>query len=137
MPSIDKGDECFDGAVNAARGAKTLSDQRDWYILGEDQEIDGAPYIEVAVGECGTRAFQSIAHVQAKFDSDADGDEYTIDTEVEARARLIAAAPDLYAALQALIDYSRHLRGVPVWEQANAALSKASPNPNSNAKAEG
>ena len=49
--------------------------------------------------------------------------------EVEANAHLIAAAPDMYEALERLVDYLNYL-GVPEdcedqYEEANKALAKA------------
>ena len=51
-----------------------------------------------------------------------------LDAQAEANAHLIAAAPDLYAALEAIISWDHQLDGPYAWEaleQAKAALAKA------------
>ena len=49
------------------------------------------------------------------------------DNVVEANARLIAAAPDLLAALNALAAWADHMGGwdSPAWEQAEESIAKA------------
>lgn len=74
-----------------------------WYVLGDDIGFDDVPFIEVAMGECGTPSFDSIAYVQADFYSEAD-DEWEITERTRSRARLIASAPDLLAALIGMAD---------------------------------
>lgn len=51
-----------------------------------------------------------------------------VDWPLEANAHLIAAAPDLYAALERTLSYLTSYpgnSGINAWEQARAALSKA------------
>lgn len=47
------------------------------------------------------------------------------DQKSEANAHLIAAAPDLYAALHALVWDGPAVDDSPLWEAARAALAKA------------
>jgi hypothetical protein len=73
-----------------------------WWIVGEDFGVDQIPYIEVSAGEMGTHSYESVAYVQPAFveDDEISDDEWVINAEVEANATLIAAAPDLFKALE-------------------------------------
>lgn len=55
------------------------------------------------------------------------GEVYGLGRTPDANARLIAAAPDLLAALNALAAWADHMGGwdSPAWEQAEAAIAKA------------
>jgi len=88
-----------------------------WEVLGEDEGLDRVPYIEVTVGECGTKTFKPIAHIQPTFDG---CDDWLITDEDQANAHLIAAAPDL---LEALIDARNN--GLIYWEPITSRGSAA------------
>lgn len=61
--------------------------------------------------------------VLAQFDGDGDGADETD----EANALLIAASPDLLAALQSVMDEWRDGYGLKCAEQCRAAILKATP----------
>lgn len=71
-----------------------------WYVLGDDEK-DDAPFIEIAAGKLGDESHQSIAYVQAEFTKD---DTFVLTDAVRDHARLIAAAPELLAALKGASD---------------------------------
>jgi hypothetical protein len=67
-----------------------------WFCGDEDEDTAGVEYIDVHAGSYGDRSYTTIAHVQAPWAGD---DWQALDNATRANARLIAAAPDLYDAL--------------------------------------
>ncbi|MTJ81767.1 MAG: hypothetical protein F8N37_12215 [Telmatospirillum sp.] len=100
-----------------------------WCITGEDEYASGCPFVEISSGEDGTSLF----HVTAWAVADVDRG---ITDEDRANARLIAAAPEMLAALELALEYwaleywahrqQRYKNRLPVWVQtARAAIAKA------------
>ena len=72
----------------------------------------------------GSAADSSIAKIEA-YDHEDGGPEHLCETDY-ANARLIAAAPELYAALQGMVSaYGNELATCPYTRRARAALAKA------------
>jgi hypothetical protein len=113
-----------------------------WRVDGDDEGCDGVPYIEIATGESST--YHVIAHVQPTFKQGQtlSDDDWSLEASDEANAHLIAAAPELYDALEkALAALDADVEGAPLdnregrlaqaWlrgifgESARAALRKA------------
>lgn len=67
-----------------------------WSVGDEDEGFDGVAYVEVHAGRYMDASFRSVARIQADFINDAF---QTIGLADWANARLIAAAPELLAAL--------------------------------------
>ena len=81
-----------------------------WYILGEDEIHDGYPTIEIAYGNCPSHEFESIAYLSP--DSKNNHEEFYLSEKTKANAQLIAAAPELLEALEAMMAIVSESRGV-------------------------
>ena len=73
-----------------------------WYIMSEDASFGDIPFIDVSRGESGTPSCKAICEVQSTLDDDND---FVLTPEDWANARLIAAAPELLAALKDLMCF--------------------------------
>lgn len=97
-----------------------------WHYGDEDESVVGVHYVDVHAGEYCTASYRCTASVEGPF---VDGEFGPLDEETRANARLIAAAPELYEALEALV---KEANGFELWqrpygtlEPAMAALAKA------------
>lgn len=72
--------------MKAREIAGRASDGR-WWILGEDEGPDRVPYLEISSGECGTKDFVSICHVQPDMNED---NEFVLTEANHATAAFIA-----------------------------------------------
>ena len=92
-----------------------------WYDAGDRDEWDSCPMI------AGSEEYDlAVVHwdgFKQKYWKSADGKQ----SEIESNAHLIASAPDLYDALQAMVDYCNAECGSKIYpgHQANQALAKA------------
>lgn len=92
-----------------------------WRIIGEDAHSGEIPYIDVG-GELGNGGTFAVACVEADLDDD---EEFVLTKEAWARARLIAAAPDLLRAAQAAREQILRMGGDGHASGLDAALAKA------------
>ena len=74
-----------------------------WFYGDEDEAIVGVEYVQVHAGQYGEPSFRSVASVEAAFNPET-GRWHPLDDETRANANLIAAAPKMYEALDALLD---------------------------------
>ena len=100
-----------------------------WHIAGDDEIIEEVPVIEISTGKNGVD-YKPIAYVNSDLHG---GDVFLLTDEEYATAHLIAAAPDMYEALEGLLEIyteghrreftpgDRKVRA----DRARAALSKA------------
>jgi len=94
-----------------------------WYILCEDECPEDIPIIEIAFGECPSKEFKSIAHVQPSVGA---GDDFHLGEEDRANARLIAAAPELLEALEYQVECMRGGGDLQTFlHMRDAAIAKA------------
>jgi hypothetical protein len=68
-----------------------------WLHQGDDEDAGGLPVILIESVE------SAICEVRAN-DEGADEDDYVLGEQTNANAHLIAAAPDMYAALEMIAD---------------------------------
>lgn len=96
-----------------------------WFCGDEDEDIAGVQYVDVHAGTYGDPSYRSVAHVEAGFDDDF----LPLDEETHANAHLIAAAPELLEALQALAAFvdetCAYVDANPLLDAARAAIAKA------------
>lgn len=105
-----------------------------WADWGDDEIGLGIPVTEIGSGELGTPDCKQIAYVHPTLDDE----DFVLTEEDRANARLIKAAPDLLAALEAAYHLMAKVeasavcatlydgRPVELWcKQAHAAIAKA------------
>lgn len=103
----------------------------EWTIADDDGVQ--VPFIPIYAGSIGEPTYKDICKVACSLDGD---DEFVISEEDRANARLIAAAPDMLEALEALLAHYIVIadsgdcgfwepRKEPVVIAAQAAISKA------------
>lgn len=97
-----------------------------WHVLGQDERDGGIPYIEINGGESGTSTYKAVADVCSSLTED---DEFAITETDEANANLIAAAPELYKALDELVKVCLAEQLIPpsitFIKMAQSAMAKA------------
>lgn len=86
------------------------------WMAAKDAGLNGGTEDVVKAGDL----FVATTHAIGFLGQDADPE-----AEAEANARLIAAAPDLYEALSALLKIAERNGSGPVLDSARAALVKA------------
>ncbi len=87
-----------------------------WVYKGEHFKHDHSAIIRAASGE----------HAGEPVATALDFNRFDRDEEVEANAKLIAAAPDLYYCLHELV-HRRPAKNDTIWQIARAALGKVKP----------
>ena len=101
-----------------------------WHYGDEDESVLGVHYVDVHAGEYCTDTYRCIASAEGAF---RNGDFQPLDEESRANACLIAAAPELYAALSDIMEnpqFQTAIGGNPIRVEelmirAASALAKA------------
>lgn len=104
-----------------------------WYLDDDSQRIDGIGtvrmYRVVALDGAVVAEFSNAGCNQIVYEDDGEGAGAHHDEQAMANAALIAAAPDLLAAVDSFVDAFGDIigfaKGEEVMEQAKAALAKA------------
>ena len=74
----------------------------EWRIVGEDAHEGNIPFIDITAGEVPSPECKAICAVECTVTEEGDDDDFTLTEEDWANAHLIASAPELFEALDAL-----------------------------------